>query len=1127
MRIVARRHIPSISDWSPKRQKIVLWHCLAVLGTALFLLWFALGIQALFFGYHESQLNSWCGNKGESCGIVSGTLSPLLSFALLTLVFLMTSYPQAVRKVRRRARRNPRSLVPTAGTVLEDVVGRQELCQVLIRTLHDRAIRRPILLVGSVGAGKTAVLVQLTRMLAEKGAVPVPIQLRSVSQDADKLDFAEAGRKRFCEMVNADLISGAQGERIWRQLITDDKAVIVADGLEELFTQGPQERERDVAIRNAIRLAERQKLPLVIASRPHAPLEDSDAAIIDLEPLSEEAAIEYLSGDRNVRSDEVRLDWIVETAVVSEAPLYLQITRGLRQHHRLEYLNHRKEWEDLDTRHADRYTLRLRLLETWKNALANGNLYKSYALPTERRNDTIEVISALACIGLLKDSLEVGLAELVASGKDGSNGPCGRNEIIRFLVNRVWQYRRSKNPQEDKYPEIWAALNKKINTDEEGDARVLPYDSDILGCVNRLSLYAAQGERLGLVEAKGDSIRFPHSIMQAYLGSRFISEVSDKHLAAALQEPKPGRELLIALVLNSRAVGRTVDDWVRQQRSVIKSLLNAAKIRCDVKAFDLYSTALQVDQIVPGNPSHTEVADSLKARWSAIRLGDRKSIEEAKIRLVHRFGEVLRAIADAANDPGAPRNGKQPAYQEFLEIAFNEPLYQVRLAIAQELGACGDGAFEMIRKLFPLSVDGHPSEMYDPWAQYEARYHEAQYDEARAFESFTHEHGPEGKKEAPASYYELARKHREHKERIRREFMARAWLVPMMVGSVTAKHQRQAKERIDLWLKHLDCERPGSDRAELPLILEIALAQGFKSSANRRRRHRSTNRETRDFMVQKAEILLSRARHWYSQMTLIHALCLWELPDSSGETITGRREPPAANASEAVTRWLSMAGSKRDPRSRKPEDLGADGRERLHPFVAEAGELAALALETGHPEKYLWIDEKGAMDNVGSTPAKPSKIRQHNLWIPPSVGWTTLHPRAQRLLADVLLLLNLAERDGEPDEVDSRIDRANRTDLPPCLRRDRSPLRPERTVGMADDAAPGSTCSRDCPFELCPYPAKGQQPRAELPEPFCRQQQALLRAGTLRRTAPWQDIRSKELLRFWGTMARRSRTVDE
>lgn len=1148
MYLVARRRVPTTRVWRMKWSGRSLWKLLAGMLALAFLFWFALGVYVLVVDYRGSWLESWC-DGNMACGIVSSTVSPLLTLGFTVTLFLLTLYPRAAHKARKIAKKDPRSLIPTAGTIIEDVVGRHELCQVLTRALYDRKMRRPHIVVGSVGTGKTAVLVQLTQMLAEKNAVPVPIRLRDVDQGGSSLDFAQAARKRFCEIVDSDVLSGQHGERAWRQLLMDERVVVIADGLEELFAEGAQQKERDIAIRNAIQLAEKQRLPLVIASRPHSPLAESDAAIINLEPLSEEAALDYLVANSSV-PDARRLDWIVETAVVSESPLYLQIARRLRQHHRLEYLTRTKEWEDLDTRRADRWALRLRLLDEWKNALIKGHLYGNYALRARDRYEAIEVISALACVGLLEDTLEVRFSQLIDPAEGLAKG----------------------SKRGDFRHEIWVALRGRI---AEGGENSLPHGKDESACLNALSLCATQGEYLGLVETKGSKVRFHHSIIQAYMGSRFLSMVSDDHLKEALREPKPGREMLMAMVLNSRMPVKeqelsldSATNWrTRQQYRrpytaaallyVLQSHQDMEEKRKDAKVFDMYAAALAIDRMEAntGGDSHRGIAEAFFLHWDEVTVGDQQSINAAKESLVHRFGETVREISEANKDANKndPAHEKNPAYDRLLDIALKEPMYEVRLAVAQEFGSCGDGAFEVLRQRFPLSGEKKqespegknetspegeekvPAE-YDPWTQYQEKYQKVQKEESIELERLMRRSVKMGGSEY-AELREREREYRRIKSEIRREYIARAWLVPMMVGSVTKKFRRQATKRVELWLRHLDCDRPGADRAELPILLEISLAQGFKFAANRRRRHPCANVETREFMVQHAEFMLARARYWYSQLTLIHALCLWELTDSLGQiTSDGHKDGSRGDASRVVGRWLGMAGSKRDPRSVKPGDVGSGGRERLHPFVAEAAELAALAIRTGHPERYLWIDEKGAMDNVGSAPAKPDAPRKHNLWIPPSVGWGTLHPRAQQLLADVLLLLNLAEREGEPDEVDSRLEMANRTTLPPCLTKSREPLHPDRTVGKADDSPPGSTCMPDCPFELCPYPAKGQQQRAEFPETFCRQQQALLRPyrwwswpawwlkNPVRHRAAWQDTPKKELVRFWGAMALRSRT---
>jgi hypothetical protein len=98
--------------------------------------------------------------------------------------------------------------VPTAGTILEEVVGRDELCKVLMVDLHDRGTR-PHILVGGVGTGKTAVLVKLTEFLADKGAVPVPIRLRDAGNE---LDFEDQARERFLDEVNQYVLNSAEGE---------------------------------------------------------------------------------------------------------------------------------------------------------------------------------------------------------------------------------------------------------------------------------------------------------------------------------------------------------------------------------------------------------------------------------------------------------------------------------------------------------------------------------------------------------------------------------------------------------------------------------------------------------------------------------------------------------------------------------------------------------------------------------------------------------------------------------------------------------------------------------------------------------------------------------------------------
>src|SRR5215472_16551945 len=308
-------------------------------------------------------------------------------------------------------------------------------------------------------------------------------------------------------------------------------------------------------------------MPLVIASRPHHPLEATAAAILELEPLSEEAALDYVERNSQVQ-DARRLDWIIETASVADAPLYLQITRQLYNRGLLEHLTankgrtqHRttnngrtarlttkKGRTPLDTRQVDRSALRWRLLDTWEAALADGHLHPEIPLSQKDRVNTINVVSALACVGLLKDTLEVRFDDLIGKIADDeyeTPEACAEPEQGQSLPSYrtipasqdIWDRLRREN-WEDLY-------NAEVATQKPASPR--PY-------LWLVSLAATRADQLGIVEAYGNRVRFPHSILQAYLGCRFLDSLlqdggEHQTLRKVLEEPGPGRELLIAFCL--------------------------------------------------------------------------------------------------------------------------------------------------------------------------------------------------------------------------------------------------------------------------------------------------------------------------------------------------------------------------------------------------------------------------------------------------------------------------------------------------------------------------------------------------------------------------------------------------
>jgi hypothetical protein len=1012
-----------------------------------------------------------CEQVGFSCDVLTGIFLPILTLAVASLVFLSFRLSSVHRLYVRKARQNPRELVQTAGSIIGEVVGRDQLCQVIIDDLLTREARRPHVIIGGVGTGKTALLVQLTKLLAARRAVPVPIRLRDAQE---VLDFRKLARERFLAEADAALLSDAEGEKVWRQLSKEDRIVVLADGLEEALIDDKVNKERDTLIRLAIHRAENQGLPLVIASRPHDPLRWMEAAIIEMEPLSEEAALGYIQQD-SPRDNENRLDWIVETADVAEAPLYLQITRELHRAELLGRVSASDEGEQLDTRSVDRAALRLRLLDTWMNGLIRGRFRSGLALSRRDREAIVEQLSALACIGLMNDSLHIRFDELTPprARPHAAAGPSGTAEQQEATAPDDAGGRPAPDPP--KLPPPPSPLSEELGRKLELLRR--PFD---------IRLAAIWGAELGLAEAHGDGVRFPHSIMQAYLGSRLIdiAMADEDYRKAALENP--GRELLIALVMRSRVDAGTVPaDGATQVETAPRpgagerwrdELLAAARRRSDVKALNLYAAALEIDSVSEA-PVHETIANELQERWPQLRDRDIRTLEDAKLYLVRRFGGAARMIASKRPDRRGYR--AKPAYTQLRAVGRCERSYPVRLAAAHAIAGGGDDAFEAL------------ADALRPPDQQSA---------GQAGRRPDQKPPPEKPKPAGTVEEQIEEENREWRQQ-----QMHAWLTPLLVGSVDEQRQ-EAHDNLEDWLGLVGKDAQG--RRRLPFGLEAALAQGFKYAANRRRRHPHTRPQAQAYLAEQAREMLKHARFWYSRLTLVHALCLWSLPDGPGAPPAQARRPDPRTI---VDQWMELPAGDHE-----------------HPFVVEARRLTILALETGQPERFIWIDESGVIDRVGSRTAASDARRKHHLWIPPSTGWTALHPRAQQLVADVLLLLNLAERGERPTDRDRRLERTNRRDLPPCLSGDRSPIDPTRTVEMASASGPGSNCKDDCRFRLCPYPPKGEQPyRVGLSEAFCRRQQTLLeRRPVSQGAAPWQAALPSELKQFWHQMAQRTQASE-
>ena len=1080
--------------WWHDRFLFVVLKALTVVLAVIFLAWVARSVGVLIGQVPKDfprrfNPDQWCGGKGVSCGAVTGWITSLLSIAVASAVFLLWRLSWVRGRYLHTARHHPRDLVPTAGTIIGRVVGRDQLCAAIMEDLRLRRSRRPHLLVGGVGTGKTAVVVQLTELLARRHAVPVPIRLR----EADELDFSELAKKRFLDEIRGRLTSEAEGERTWRRLLRDGRIVVLADGLEEAMADslrkdpGRKVGERDTQIRNAIREAHRQRLPLLIASRPHSPLRGMDATIHELEPLSEDDALSYVR-EETPTEDDWRLSWIVEMADVAEAPLYLQITRELSRLDMLDRIASR-DAQILQSPTYDRSTLRLRLFQAWEEALIRGRLYPEVALSRPEREITLEWISAFAVTGLKNDTLEVGLLDpLPDSVKDEVKRRCDK------VVQR-----------------------------SESDATAVARNG-LRTIDGRLA--AAWGAQLGLVELGANRVRFEHSLVQAYLGARLMDAAFlDTHYrqealfrqkpedAQTEGRPRPGREVLIALVLYSRASVRRpvpsvlptsgVQSPQAARSELCKSILDAANEHYDNKALDMYTAALEIAG-APDQPDTTRQAAQARARtrvtggeirrigqvlndrWPDIRSDDLRTLEEAKIGLVRRFGEALRGANESSHRHVGPCG-----YKELYDLCSQEDSYRVRLAGAMEIGQGGCVAYHELKDHLAAPSRNSPAR--------------------------SSEHGKQ-----------LGEKPQDTRHRWARQVTA--WVVPLLVTSVDPgcddpdqeDLRRELRKTLQQWREHVG----GQQDRQLRIPEEIALAQGFKYAANQRHRHLHTRPDAWSYLEDQALEMLKQARYWFSELTLIQALTLWALPAGSEPPKPGNgddssaTQQPRQHPDEIVRRWRNVIANK----------THADVRGKqlpVHPFVEAAADLAIRALTAQQPGRFLWMDETDAVSRVGAgQPKKTSPtVRQPAEWIPPWMGWSALDAEAQKLLADVLVLLNLADRGETPEETEDRLKQANVNELPPCITRDRRCLQPLHTVGTAESHRPGSSCLDGCDFQLCPYPPKGlQHHRTELSEEFCRHQYRLarryLRIG--RHTASWQSMWGGRLREFWVEMADRA-----
>jgi hypothetical protein len=965
----------------------IVWFLAIVLA-----LWLIRAIVTVALVYHRSVTHNgadigwyWgpfnpdltCAQASTSCGAINSVLTPALLVAASTVIFLAWRLFRVRRFYKQEATTDANRLVQTASVLMDEVVGRDHLCDALMNNLRDRKTRRPHVIVGGVDTGKTALLVRLVERLAAIGAVPVPVRLRDVQEEKD-LDFSNLAHKRFSEIVEPIVRSNAEQNRTWRWLREQTgRVVVLADGLEEALCDASIVGQRDDLIRAAIRKANEQELPLVITSRPHDTLRAMrEAAITWLEPLSDEAALRYISRSGSWRSDPTVLDRAVKAAKVVESPLYLQIAKNLHSKGRLEPL-----WAEVnagDLAVQDKWTFRQDLLRAWLDLVVDGQIHPQLRIDADTRQAVVEYVSALACIGLASGSATVALRDLDPFLETEKKRKDDRGDK-RLPVNPEWR----------DYVARYLGMQ-------------MTYLQQAPGVDVRLA--ATWGAQLGLVQASGTTdpktggtVHFQHSIIQAYLGSRFLPAILTapagespatrhgpsvasgtsrsssqvippgrprKTPAGILSEALPGsgRELLIAFMLYSRSLdgrctcavpGRAAGqpcptDIMRvvltdaasrllnaANKALVRAYLPVHEALTDRRSFDMqaglslralefFGAAAEIAS-KDDRPSLGEIARKVRDMWRYIGVGeDPIRLREAKITVIQQYGAAARRVARKHRDVST--------YRAMFEIGCIEPDYYVRCAIAEQVGTGAMDAFEALRDLTSDRVNivetDRPLERAKgrPINQTVGDEKPPRFQDDRYLNAWLQRRQRQQKRDER----KRADVEAQREKRLLYQNSMRAWLLPMLVDSAAMiDHRGNPWNDLEDWIsyatKGTKLRRAVQGPGKVSLAkgerdgLGLALAQGFKYAANRRLTPQPNQegqefliKQTREFLITQAEELLKKSTFWCTRLTLLQALTLWALP----QDVTGPHHMRGSRADpkRQVREWLTLPkGSERAP----------------------------------------------------------------------------------------------------------------------------------------------------------------------------------------------------------------------
>jgi hypothetical protein len=347
------------------------------------------------------RLDERCQKTPLGCNVVTEVFVTIFVALVALTWFFVWRRRRIAGHYRKRARQDPARLF-RAPSEIEHAAVREDLLKSIAEDICRPRHRRPQVVLGGIGAGKTTTAVQLTKWLADRGAVPIPLELGDVDDDLDLFDLA---KEKFVENVEDKLLSEDQGDRVWRKLCADGSIVVIGDALDaslsSLHGDDPQWREQ---VRYAVETAQ-ARVPLVITTRARRGLEGLDIAVVPIDPLGEHEAFELVRqrSDQVLDEEAIReLRDLIGSAQLAETPFFLNVAGDL---HAIGKLLPPPSG-------SGRSALRVDLLDRWIHEVAEGRLIRDADLVASERRRAIDQLEAVAFHALRHNLQKVDVGEV-------------------------------------------------------------------------------------------------------------------------------------------------------------------------------------------------------------------------------------------------------------------------------------------------------------------------------------------------------------------------------------------------------------------------------------------------------------------------------------------------------------------------------------------------------------------------------------------------------------------------------------------------------------------------------------------------------------------------------------------